>query len=226
MITINVLTLFPEMLEDYFTKALAGKALEKNLWKLNLINFRDYATDNHHTVDDTPYGGGAGMVLKCEPIEKAILDNNLQDTKFFYMSPRGEKLTQKFIKETIDFQENITILCGRYEGVDQRILDSYNMDEISIGDFVLSGGELPACIFIDAMVRLIPGVLGNKDTLSTESFEDGLLEHNQYTKPADWVNSKGLTKSVPCVLLSGNHKKIEEFRLRERIEITNRKKQK
>jgi tRNA (guanine37-N1)-methyltransferase len=219
MHTINVLTLFPEMLNDYFSKALTGKALEKDLWKLNTINFRDYAEDVHHTVDDTPYGGGAGMVLKCDVVEKAIIDNNLQNTKFYFMSPRGKTLTQSKVKEILK-DENITILSGRYEGVDNRILEAYNMEEISIGDYVLSGGELPAMTMIDACVRLMPNVMGNAETAGEESFENGLLEYGHYTKPAVWVNASGKSHEVPEVLLSGHHENIEKYRKEESEKIT------
>ena len=216
---INVLTLFPEMLTDYFGQALAGKAMEKELWKLNAINFRDYATDVHKTVDDTPYGGGAGMVLKCDVIEKAITDNKLEGTKIYFMSPRGKALTQEKVKEVLK-DENITILCGRYEGVDNRILEAYNMEEVSIGDFVLSGGELPAMAMIDACVRLMPGVMGNDETAGEESFENGLLEYSHYTKPAVWTDANGVNREVPEVLLSGHHANIKEFREKESKEIT------
>jgi tRNA (guanine37-N1)-methyltransferase len=220
MYTINVLTLFPEMLNDYFDKALTGKALKNNLWKLNTINFRDYATDVHKTVDDTPYGGGAGMVLKCDIIEKAIVENNLQETKFYFMSPRGKVLTQERIKNVLN-NENITILCGRYEGVDNRVLEAYNMEEISIGDFVLSGGEIPAMAMIDACVRLIPNVMGNGETSKEESFEDNLLEYSHYTKPAVWLSSTtGKEYKVPEILLSGHHENIKNFRIKEAEQIT------
>jgi len=216
---INVLTLFPEMLEEYFSKALTGKALKSNIWELNLINIRDYAEDIHKTVDDTPYGGGAGMVMKCDIIEKAILANSLENTKFYYMSPRGKVLNQNKVKDIVK-NENITILSGRYEGVDQRILDAYDMEEISIGDFVLSGGELPAMTMIDACVRILPGVMGNNETAKEESFENGLLEYSHYTKPAVWVSASGKEYTVPEMLLSGHHKNIEIYRKQESEEIT------
>ncbi len=219
MHTINVLTLFPEMLNDYFEKALSGKALEKGLWKLKNINFRDYSNDAHNTVDDTPYGGGAGMVIKCDVIEKAIVENDLQNTKFYFMSPRGKTLTQEKVKEVLK-DENITILCGRYEGVDNRIVEAYNMEEVSIGDFVLSGGELPAMAMIDACVRLMPNVMGNSETAGEESFENGLLEYSHYTKPAVWVDNNGKEHKVPEVLLSGHHENIENHRRKESEEIT------
>lgn len=216
---INVLTLFPDMLTEYFSKALSGKALEKGLWELNVINFRDYAKDVHKTVDDTPYGGGAGMVIKCDVIEKAIIDNNLENSKFYFMSPRGKTLTQNKVKEVLE-DKNITILCGRYEGVDNRIIEAYNMEEVSIGDYVLSGGELPAMAMIDACVRLMSGVMGNADTAGEESFENGLLEYSHYTKPAVWSDVKGNEHSVPEVLMSGHHENIKKFRLKESEEIT------
>ncbi|MCV6599267.1 MAG: tRNA (guanosine(37)-N1)-methyltransferase TrmD [Alphaproteobacteria bacterium] len=216
---VNVLTLFPEMLTDYFSKALNGKALEKNIWALNPINFRDYAEDVHKTVDDTPYGGGAGMVIKCDVLEKAILDNNLQKNKFYFMSPRGKRLTQDKVKEIIKDDE-FTILCGRYEGVDNRIIEAYDMEEISMGDFVLSGGELPAMAMIDACVRLLPGVMGNSETAGEESFENNLLEYSHYTKPAVWIDNKGNEHKVPEILLSGHHKNINKYRIEESEKIT------
>jgi len=216
---INVLTLFPEMLNDYFSKALAGKAKDKNLWELNTINFRDYAEDVHGTVDDTPYGGGAGMVIKCDVIEKAIIENDLKDTKFYFMSPRGKTLTQDKVKEVLK-DENVTILCGRYEGVDNRIIEAYDMEEISVGDFVLSGGELPAMTMIDACVRLMPDVMGNAETAGEESFENGLLEYSHYTKPSIWVDNSGQEHKVPEVLLSGHHENIKNYRQEESKEIT------
>ncbi len=219
---ITVFTLFPNLIEQYCNESLLGKALKNQLWELNIVNIRDYATDIHKTVDDTPYSGGHGMVMKPDVIDRAITDNcNVKATKFFYMSPKGEHISQTTIKENLD-TPNIAILCGRYEGVDQRVLEKYHMKELSIGDFVLMGGEIPALAFIESLVRCIPGVIGDNNSIIEDSFGganggdfDCLLEYPNYTKPEIWNGRK-----VPDVLLSGNHKKIEQWKLNESIKIT------
>lgn len=198
--------------------SVTGSALKNNLWEFETINIRDYAKDERGTVDDIPYGGGAGMVLKPDVIADAIEKNiDTTKTKIFYLSPRGKKLTQKIALELA--QENeIALLCGRYEGVDQRVLDEFEIEEISIGDYVLSGGELAAYILIDAVLRNVPGVVGSQDSVDEDSFSvEGkeLLEYPHYTRPASWRG-----REVPEVLLSGHHKNIKSWRFQKAIETT------
>jgi len=224
MFNVNILTLFPEMFPGTLGQSIAGKALEKGLWSLNVTNIRDFAKDKHNTVDDSPYGGGAGMVMRADVLGDAIdsLNNKPstknQKPKLIYMSPRGKMLTQKKTEELL-VHENLAIICGRYEGIDQRVIDNYDVEEISVGDFVLSGGEIAAFLLIDACIRQIDGVLSNPKTLEEESFGEGkyknLLEYPLYTRPEIWRGSK-----VPSVLLSGNHKNIEDWRLKKSEEIT------
>ncbi len=194
-------------------QSLSGKALAKNLWSYKVINIRDFATDPHNSVDDTPFGGGAGMVMRPDVIESALLSIP-NKARRIYMSPRGKPLNQRLVKE-LSKEQNLTILCGRYEGVDQRVLDAHKFEEISIGDYVLSGGEPAALILMDACVRLLEGVMGNSSTPDEESFSNGLLEYPHYTKPAKWKNTH-----VPEVLLSGHHANIKQWRLDKSKEIT------
>lgn len=215
-----VLTLFPEMFPGTLGHSLAGKALQNGFWSLDVINIRDFAEDKHRTVDDTPYGGGAGMVLKPDVVHKAIehAKAKLPGAALFYTTPRGIPFTQQ-TAESIKKQD-VIILCGRFEGVDQRVIDYHNMQEISLGDFVLSGGEIAAQAMLDAAVRLLPGVVGNQETTGQESFAcgskyAGLLEYPQYTRPLSWNGH-----SVPDVLCSGNHKEIENWRLTQAQKIT------
>ena len=207
---INILTLFPEMFPGPLGLSLSGKALEKQIWSFNAINIRDFTADKHKTVDDTPFGGGAGMVMRPDIIEKALLSVQNPGRKI-YLSPRGKPLTQDMVKE-LAVTPVLTLLCGRYEGVDQRVLDAHNFEEISIGDYVLSGGEPAALILMDACIRLLPGVMGNTETPVEESFSSGLLEYPHYTRPADWIASDGQTYNVPDVLKSGNHAEINKWR--------------
>lgn len=234
---INILTLFPDMFPGSLGDSLAGKALERGDWSFNAINIRDFATDNHKTVDDTPYGGGAGMVMRADIIERALLSINenkegscsepasLRPNKSgrkIYLSPRGKVLNQALVKELIA-EDTLTLLCGRYEGVDQRVLDAHEFEEISIGDYVLSGGEPAALILMDACIRLLPGVMGNVETADNESFGSntgGLLEYPHYTRPATWKNAEGQNFDVPEVLKNGNHAKIEEWRREKSLKIT------
>ena len=195
-----------------------GKARDKGLWSLEIINIRYYATGVHQSVDDVPDGGGAGMVMMPEVLSKA-LEANKPLGKFIYMSPRGKALTQAKARELAK-EENLSILCGRYEGVDQRVLDYYDAEEISIGDYVLTGGEQAAMIMLDAVVRVLPNVLGNAETHTEESFENGLLEYPHYTRPAEWVDPEGTTREVPEILTSGHHAKINDWRLEKSKEIT------
>lgn len=232
---LNILTLFPDMFPGMLGQSLAGKALKRGDWSFDAINIRDFASDNHKTVDDTPYGGGAGMVMRADIIEAALLsisnESNLSAPELLrpkkigrkiYLSPRGKVLNQELAKE-LSAEENLTLLCGRYEGVDQRVLDAHEFEEISIGDYVLSGGEPAALILMDACIRLLPGVMGNDDTADNESFGSntgGLLEYPHYTRPASWESADGRAFEVPEVLKNGDHAKIEHWRKQESQEIT------
>ena len=213
---INILTLFPEMFLPLNT-SIIGRAQENGLLDINYINYRDYSKDRLKHVDDTPYGGGAGMVIKPEPIYDAyqdiIANSNYSSTKVIYMSPKGKILTQDMAKD-LSKNEHLVILCGHYEGVDERIIEKIVDEEISIGDYVLTGGELPAMCLVDAVARNIDGVLSD-DSTKDESFSNGLLEYPQYTRPEEFLGAK-----VPEILLSGNHAKIDEWRLEKSIEIT------
>lgn len=221
MINFKILTLFPELFPGPLAASITGVALEKKLWSLEAINIRDFAKDERKTVDDTPYGGGAGMVLKADILADAIEKNLQPESKIFYLSPRGKTLTQKKARELAQEKE-IILLCGRYEGVDQRVLDEFTIEEISIGDYVLSGGELAAFVVIDAILRNVDGVLGADESLAEESFGskenleyENLLEYPHFTRPAKWRG-----REVPEVLTSGHHKKINEWRKEKAIEIT------
>ena len=214
----KIFTIFPDIFPGFLNTSMTGKAREKGLWDLEVINIRDYAKGVHQTVDDTPYGGGAGMVMMPEVLSKA-LEANKPLGKFIYMSPRGKPLTQAKTRELANESE-LSILCGRYEGVDQRILDYYEAEEISIGDYVLTGGEQAAMIMLDAVIRVLPDVLGNQNTHDEESFENGLLEYPHYTRPATWVAPNEEELKVPDVLTNGHHAKINEWRLEKSKEIT------
>jgi tRNA (guanine37-N1)-methyltransferase len=215
---VNILTLFPEMFPGTLGHSLSGKALEKGAWSYSAVNIRDFAVGVHKSVDDTPYGGGAGMVMRADVIEKALLSIERPGRKI-YLSPRGKPLTQKDVQALAATPE-ITLLCGRYEGVDQRILDAHGFEEISIGDYVLSGGEPAALILMDACIRLLPGVMGNAQTPAEESFADGFLEYPHYTRPAHWKSVDGTAHDVPAILQSGDHAKIREWRHKQAEEIT------
>ena len=217
MWTAQVFTLYPELFPGPLGSGLYKKALEKKLWSLKVIDIRDYALDNHKTVDATPFGGGSGMVMRADVIANA-LDKNIFDKNepIIYLSPKGKKLDQTHIKKMIN--KNINIICGHFEGIDQRLLETRNIEEISIGDFILSGGEIGAFVLIDTIVRLIPGVLGNPGSLTEETFEGNLLEYPQYTKPQKWEK-----KEVPDVLLTGDHAKIKDWRLAQSEDITRRR---
>lgn len=218
---VNLLTLFPEMFPGPLGQTLAGRALEKGAWSFKAVNIRDFAEDKHKTVDDTPFGGGAGMVMRADIIEKALLSSP-SSSRRIYMSPRGKVLDQALVEELAK-EESLTILCGRYEGVDQRILDAYDFEEVSIGDYVLSGGEPAAMILMDACIRLLPGVMGNEETPSEESFSngaDGLLEYPHYTRPAEWITHDGRTLSVPEILRSGDHGKVAKWRKEQSVLLT------
>ncbi len=214
----NIFTLFPELFPGPLQKSITGAALKNNLWSFKAFNIRNYATDKHKTVDDTPYGGGSGMVLKPDVISNAIERENINKSTIYYLSPRGKPLNQELAINFSKYKE-ISIICGRYEGVDQRLLDEYNIEEISIGDYIISCGEIAAYVFIDAILRNIDGVLGQKNSLSEESFclseSKYLLEYPHYTRPKSW---KG--REVPEILTNGHHKEIEKWRLKKSIEIT------
>ena len=214
MFTVQIFSLYPEYFPGPFKNGLYGKAMEKNIWKLETVNIREYASDKHKTVDDTPYGGGSGMLLKPDVIAKSIDKNIKKDEKIFYLSPKGKVFNQELAKK-ISKEKKINIICGHFEGIDERVLENRKVEEISLGDFVLSGGETAAYVFLDAILRLIPGVIGNENSKNEESFENGLLEYPQYTKPQIWEE-----KSVPNVLLSGDHAKIKDWRLTQSKVIT------
>lgn len=212
---INVLSLFPEMFTGVFGSSILKKAQENNLVHLNVIDIREFSDNKHKQVDDYPYGGGAGMVLKPEPMFKAVETiTEGRNPRIILMCPQGERFTQKKAEELAKEKE-LVFLCGHYEGYDERIREHLVTDEISIGDFVLTGGELPAMVIIDAVVRLIPGVLGQEASHVHDSFSTGLLEHPHYTRPSDFRGMK-----VPDVLLSGNHSKIEEWREQQSLKRT------
>lgn len=215
---VNILTLFPEMFPGTLGQSLSGKALEGGLWSCDTINIRSFAADKHKTVDDTPFGGGAGMVMRPDIIEKALLSVKAPGRKI-YLSPRGKPLTQSLVKELSDTPV-LTLLCGRYEGVDQRVLDAHDFEEISIGDYVLSGGEPAGLILMDACIRLLPGVMGNTETPNEESFSAGLLEYPHYTRPATWLSENGQAYDVPDVLKSGNHAEINKWRREQSENLT------
>jgi tRNA (guanine37-N1)-methyltransferase len=200
--------------------SLSGRALQQGIWSYDLVNPRDFATDNHRVVDDTPFGGGAGMVLKPDILESAVRSiPDYQTARRIYLSPRGRVLTQALAQELIT-ESHLILLCGRYEGVDQRFLDVYDFEEISIGDYVLSGGEPAAMILMDACIRLLPNVMGNAETAGEESFSNGLLEYPHYTRPAHWVDADGNTHSIPEILSSGHHANIQKWRYEESLKLT------
>ncbi len=214
MFIAQVFTLYPECFPGPLDKGLYGKAMEKKIWDLKTVDIREYALDKHKTVDDTPYGGGSGMLLKPDVVAKSLDANIKNGEKIFYLSPRGKVFNQNIAKE-ISKENKVNLICGHFEGIDQRVLDNREIEEISIGDFVLSGGETASYVFLDAVLRLIPGVIGNEESKNEESFENGLLEYPQYTKPQIWEE-----KSVPNVLLSGDHAKIKDWRLTQSKAIT------
>ena len=214
MLIARVFTLYPEFFPGPLGKGLYGKALAEKIWKLETVNIRDYATDKHKTVDDTTYGGGSGMLIKPDVLANSLDKNINSKEKIIYLSPRGKLFNQKLAKE-LSKERTVNLICGHFEGVDQRVIESRNIEEVSIGDFVLSGGESAAFVMLDAIIRLLPGVLGNETSVEEESFENGLLEYPQYTKPQIWEE-----KTVPDVLLSGDHAKIKDWRLSQSEAIT------
>jgi tRNA (guanine37-N1)-methyltransferase len=214
MLQARVFTLYPEFFPGPLAKGLYGKAKNKKLWDLRVINIRDAAIDKHKTVDDTPYGGGTGMLLKADVLASSLDQNIKKGERIFYLSPKGKKFNQKLAQD-LSKEKSISLICGHFEGVDERILNTRNIEEISIGDYVLSGGETAALVVLDSVLRLLPGVLGNDKSSIDETFENGLLEYPQYTKPQIWEK-----KTVPDVLLSGDHSKIKDWRLSQSEAIT------
>lgn len=221
MFHVTILSIFPEMFPGCLQYSLAGQALEKNIWSYNVVNIRDFGITRHKNVDDTSYGGGNGLIMRPDVLSDSIdyALSFIPNAVIYYMSPRGKLLNQRVVSD-ITMDKEIIIICGRFEGIDERVIEEYNVREISLGDFILSGGEIAAIALLDSCIRMLPGVLSNQATLEEESFSDrygegGLLEYPLYTKPAVWRGKK-----VPDVLLSGNHKVIEEWRLKQSIDIT------
>ena len=210
----RIFTLYPEAFPGPLNKGLYGKALSNKIWNLDIINIRDSAKDKHKTVDDTPFGGGSGMLIKPDVLARSIDQHVNKSEKIFYLSPKGKLFNQETAK-SLSKEHCINLICGHFEGVDQRLLETRNIEEISVGDYILSGGETAALIIIDSILRLVPGILGNEKSVYEESFENGLLEYPQYTKPQLWEE-----KNVPEVLLSGDHSKIKDWRLSQSEAIT------
>ena len=210
----RIFTLYPEYFPGYLNKGLFGKAMSEKIWNLETVNIRDYTIDKHKTVDDTPYGGGNGMLIKTDVLAKSLDENIKGKEKIIYLSPKGKLFDHKYAKE-LSGEKSLNLICGHFEGIDERIIQSRNIEEISIGDFILSGGETAAFVILDAILRFLPGILGNENSTEEESFENGLLEYPQYTKPQIWED-----KSVPDVLLSGDHAKIKDWRLSQSEAIT------
>ena len=217
MWAVRIFTLYPELFPGPFNYGLYKNALKKNIWSMEVCNIRESATDKHKTVDDTSFGGGSGMIIKPDVLANSLDKHIKTKEKIVYLSPKGIKLDQKLAKK-LSKEKKVNLICGHFEGVDQRVLETRNIEEISIGDFVLSGGETAAYVLIDAIVRLLPDVLGNEQSTLEESFENNLLEYPQYTKPQKWGS-----KSVPEVLLSGDHAKIKDWRLLQSEDITRRR---
>jgi len=214
---VNVLTIYPEMFPGPLSKSLSGKALEKGIWSLNVLNIRDYGLGKHSEVDDKPYGGGPGMIIRADVLDRAIkegLEKTEDDLPLVYLSPKGRLLNQKTVNSFAQ-GKGVSIICGHFEGIDQRMLEVYSVEEISIGDYILSGGEIASMVFLDSIVRTLPGVIGNTHSVVEESLENNLLEYPQYTKPQ---NFRGV--DVPDVLLSGDHEAIRKWRSQKSLEIT------
>ena len=210
----RIFTLYPEFYPGFLNKGLYGKALSKNIWDLEIVNIRDFANDKHKTVDDTTYGGGFGMLMRPGVLANS-LDKKIKSTeKIIYLSPKGKLFNQNMARK-LSKEKTINLICGHFEGVDQRLIESRGIEEISIGDFILSGGETASFIVLDSILRLIPGIIGNNKSISDESFENNLLEYPQYTKPQIWEK-----KGIPEVLLSGDHAKIKDWRLSQSEAIT------
>jgi len=211
---IDILTLFPGMFEGPLGESIIGRAKDSGILSIDVLDIREFSDNKHKKVDDYPYGGGAGMVMQVQPLFNALESLNAHDCRIIYMSPKGRTLNQELSME-FSKEDRLILICGHYEGIDQRVIDYWVTDEISIGDYVLTGGELPAMVLVDSVVRLIPGVLGQEESYVEESFFSGLLEYPHYTRPSEYKNL-----NVPDVLLSGNHKKIAEWRKLEALKIT------
>ncbi len=213
---VTILTLFPEIFPGPLGHSLIGKALEKNLWQLQVVDIRDFAEDKHQTVDDTCFGGGPGMVMRPDVIDKALASvMEKGKARLIHLTPRGQVFHQALAREMVDSSLPFVFLCGRYEGIDQRVLEAWDAEDVSLGDFVLTGGELAAMTILDAVLRLVPGVIGDEDSLREESFSTELLEYPHYTRPRTWQG-----REVPEVLLSGHHQKITEWRSKQAEAIT------
>jgi tRNA (guanine37-N1)-methyltransferase len=210
----DILTLYPEMFPGPLDKSLSGKALEKGIWSLNTFDLKDYGLGPHKSVDEKPSGGGPGMVLRADVLDSAINDCFKKDRPMIYFSPKGKPLDQEMI-ERFSVINGVSIICGHFEGIDQRIIDMHDIEEISVGDYILSGGEIATIVFLDSLVRLLPNVLGNGDSKKIESFTDGLLEYPQYTKPNEFKGMK-----IPDILLSGNHFVFEEWQENQSLSLT------
>lgn len=209
----KIFTIFPELFPGFLGYSLTGRALEEGIWSVETVNIRDYATDKHGSVDDTPCGGGAGMVMRPDILGHA-LKANYRGGKILAMSPKGKPLTQEMVRVYAE-EDEINIVCGRFEGIDERVIEAFEIEEVSIGDYILTGGEQAAQILLDAVVRLLPGVLGNAESTMSESFEDNLLEYPQYTRPTEWEGRR-----VPEILLGGHHQKIENWRKEQAMKTT------
>lgn len=211
---INILTIFPEMFAGWMQEGVVGRAIQNGIIEINIINFRDYTDSKHLKVDDYPFGGGEGMLLTAQPLFDAIEKNNLDQSHVIFPSPKGPQLNQKKLEQLSEVKE-ITLIAGRYEGIDQRVIDTYVDEQISLGDYILSGGELAIQVILDGVIRLVPGVLGNAVSFEQDSFSNNLLEHPQYTRPSVFRDL-----AVPEVLLNGNHKLIEEWKIEEQLKAT------
>jgi tRNA (guanine37-N1)-methyltransferase len=210
----DILTLYPEMFPGPLDKSLSGKALEKGIWNLNIFDLKDYGLGPHKSVDEKPAGGGPGMVLRADVLDSAINDCFKKNRPMIYFSPKGKPLDQEMI-EQFSIINGVSIICGHFEGIDQRIIEMHNIEEISVGDYILSGGEIATIAFLDSIVRLLPNVLGNRDSKKIETFTDGLLEYPQYTKPNDFKGFK-----IPDILLSGNHEAIKKWQENQSLNLT------
>ena len=224
----TVLTLFPEMFPGPLATSLVGKGLAEGRWALDMVDIRDHAKDRHRSVDDQPFGGGPGMVMRPDVVSDALasiagtsIGQGLvdQDRPILYLSPRGRPLDQAAVR-ALAAGPGVALLCGRYEGIDQRVLDAWPVEDVSLGDFVLSGGEIAAMALLDACVRLLPGVLGEAESLAEESFESGLLEYPHYTRPRVWRDRGGKDRAVPDILISGHHEKIADWRRQQAVAVT------
>lgn len=218
---ISIFTIFPDIINDFCNKSLLGKALEKKLWELNIINIRDYSNNKHKKVDDKPFGGNEGLVIRSDILGNAIEQNSNNNTKLIYLTPRGKTLDQNDIKNFLNYKD-LGIICGRYEGIDQRVIEEYNIEEYSIGDFIIMGGELPALMLIEGIIRCCDEVVHNKNSINNDSFGgitanefNYLLEYPLYTQPQIWKNRK-----IPEILVSGNHERIKQWKLEEAKNIT------